>query len=455
MNTKAVIKKIVPKAVLNLRHLFFAWYGAVKYKHPSKELLVIGITGTSGKSSTVCFLRQLLEHAGFVVGSLSTIDFYVAGENKLNDKKMTMLGLFANQKYLREMVDKKCDIAIVETTSEGAVQHRHKFINYDMMMLTNLYPEHIDSHGSFEKYKQAKKDIFSYVSRQKRKTVQNKKLETLHMPLVKTAIVNANSEYAEEFLSEAFEEKRLFSYADETVSLSKHELSGTCDHVSVEKTHVTKKGLAFEIDKKTYTAPMYGKHNIGNIAAAISVMRALHVDDAVLQDAVKNLESPAGRVESIPEAAAHGFQVIVDYAFEPGAMAGLYTVVDVLKPKRVIHVFGSTGGGRDIERRFTVGKFIAERADICIITDEDPYDDNPMDIINDVASAVEKTGKQKGKNLFEILDRSKAIQKAVNLAQAGDLILVTGKGSEQAIVVKGELVSWDDRVEVRKALLNK
>src|SRR3989338_1000635 len=173
MSIKSGLKKIIPKKVLNLRHLFFAWYGAYKYAFPSEDLLVIGITGTSGKSSTTYFLRQMLEVQGFKVGSLSTIDFYVAGGNKLNDQKMTMLGKYKIQKYLRQMVDKKCDIAIVETTSEGRVQHRHRFINYDMMMLTNLYPEHIESHGSFENYKQAKLDLFKYVASCRRKKIQD------------------------------------------------------------------------------------------------------------------------------------------------------------------------------------------------------------------------------------------------------------------------------------------
>jgi len=444
---KAVIKKIIPKSVLNLRHLFFAWTGAVTYHHPSEELLVIGVTGTSGKSSTVCFLRQLLEHAGFTVGSLSTIDFYIAGENRLNDKKMTMLGRSAIQKYLREMVEAKCDIAIVETTSEGAVQYRHRCINYDMMVLTNLYPEHIDSHGSFEKYKQAKKDIFSYVAHSKRKTLQKK--------VGKTAIVNANNEHAGEFLLEAFDERRLFSRSDEKVYVSEYQHSGASAHQHISSVVVRKGGLSFDVDGRGYTAPMYGEHNVLNITAAMSVLSALGVPAETIQAGVSQLQSPAGRLEFIPEAEAHQFQIIVDYAFEPGAMAGLYSVVDVLQPKRVIHVFGSTGGGRDIERRFTVGTYIGERADMCIVTDEDPYDDDPMAIMNDVASAVAATGKKEHTDLFKIVDRAKAIAKAISLAKPGDLVLVTGKGSEQAMVVKGELVPWDDRAEVRKALKKK
>lgn len=433
-----MIKKILPKKLYNLKHLFFAWYGAYLYKHPSEEIAVIGITGTSGKSSTAYFLRQILEFSGYRVGSLSTIDFYVAGECKLNDQKMTMLGRSQIQKYLREMVEKKCDIAIVETTSEGFVQYRHRCINYDMMILTNLYPEHIDSHGSFENYKAAKLGIFKYVSKSKRKKLANTKVAALRdgccEKIEKSAVVNGTSEYVEEFLQYNFERK--YTFADDLKNIS-----SDAD------------GLHFEINEKKFDAPLYGEHNVFNIAAALSVAYALGISFENARDAVKNLKGPEGRLETIPEAEQYAFQVLVDYAFEPVAMQKLYAVVEKIQPKRVIHVFGSTGGGRDKARRFTLGEYIGSRADICIVTDEDPYDDEPIEIINDVAGAVEKTGKIEGENFFKILDRKEAIEKAVALAKPGDLILVTGKGSEQKMVVKnGVMIPWDDRKIVRDAI---
>ena len=440
MSIKSNIKKIIPKKLLNLRHLWYAWYGAYKYAFPSEDLLVIGITGTSGKSSTTYFLRQMLEANGFKVGSLSTIDFYVGGENKLNDQKMTMLGKYKIQKYLREMVDKKCDIAIVETTSEGAVQYRHRFINYDMMLLTNLYPEHIDSHGSFENYKGAKLGIFEYVARCKRKILQDKRLQPLHDDccdkIQKTAIVNATSEYAQEFLQYPFERKCTFGD-------------------NIQNIFSDKSGLHFEINNKKFDAPLYGEHNIFNIAAALVVLHQLDIPLDHAQSSVAKLKGPEGRLEFISETEKFGFQAIVDYAFEPVAIDKLYGVVEKLQPKRVIHVFGSTGGGRDLSRRFSVGEYVGNHADICIITDEDPYDDEPMQIINDVAGAVAKTGKTEGENLFKILNRTEAIEKAVQIAQAGDLILVTGKGSEQGMIVKGKMIPWDDRVTLRAALKNR
>lgn len=449
MSLKSSLNRLIPKKVLNLRHFYYAWRGAVKYGNPSEELFVLGITGTSGKSSTTYFLRQLLEEIGYTVGSLSTIDFYVAGENKLNDQKMTMLGKMQIQKYLREMVEAGCDIAIVETTSEGRLQHRHRFINYDTMMLTNLYPEHIDSHGSFENYKQAKKDIFKYVSGCERKNsrdLKQPKLQALfENKIPKVAMVNSDHEYAKEFLFDNFEQKIIFGTQEKNIS-------GVNESFCAKNIRSDKKGLSFEVQGHHFFAPLFGEHNISNICGAIAFLRSWNTDWSVVEHAVSKLKGPEGRLEFIPEAKQKGFDVIVDYAFEPVAMQKLYDVVKLLSPKRVIHVFGGTGGGRDIARRFTVGEFVGKNADVCIVTDEDPYDDNPQTIIDDVASAVLKTGKQEGKTLFKILDRGEAIEKAVQMAEPGDLILVTGKGSEQGMVVKGKIIPWDDRTVVRKAL---
>ena len=420
---KTLIKKLIPKKLLNLRHLFFAWLGAVKYSHPSEELMVIGITGTSGKSTTAYLLRQILESAGMLVGSLSTIDFYVAGEEKLNDQKMTMLGKMQIQKYLREMVDKKCDVAIVETTSEGRLQYRHKFINYDMMILTNLYPEHIESHGSFEKYKQAKLDLFKYVS--KCKTKEHGKI----------AIVNGENEYAQEFLQFNFDQKIAYTFSDK--------------HIEVDK-----EGIHFETHGYHFHAPLYGKHNAENMVTVVSIARAMDMDWQTLQHAVAQVHSAPGRIEFIPETESRGFRVIVDYAFEPVALRKLYDVVDMLGVEgKIIHVCGSTGGGRDKARRIPIGELVGTKSDIFIVTDEDPYDEDPLEIIKSVSQGAQNVGKKVEQDLFEILDRKEAIQKSINMAQSGDLVLITGKGSEQKMCIAGgKMISWDDREIVRESL---
>lgn len=464
-------KKYLPKPIRNLRHFFYAWYGAVKYHHPSEEMLVIGVTGTSGKSTTVFLLRQMLEFAGFKVGSLSTIDFYINGEDKLNDQKMTMLGKMKIQEYLREMVNRGCEVAIVETTSEGHMQYRDRYISYDFMILTNLYPEHIEAHGSFENYKQAKIGIF------KRASVEGKEkpLDVLEKykgkwdmltkksccGLEKTFIVNGDIPEFIEFFSAAPLPPENFVVFGKT-------LVGITEEVSARKiTHKTEiderflvedvssdgEGLHFKVREYRFDPEMYGEHNAMNIVITIAVARQLGIEWSVIQKAVHSFHNAPGRTEFITEAEKKGFKVIVDYAFEPKAMAALYSVVDLLKPKRIIQVFGSTGGGRDVSRRFSVGEMAGKKADVCIITDEDPYDDEPMKIMEDVATAVRKMGKRDGSNLFIIPDRRAAIAKALQMADVGDLVLVTGKGSEQAIVVAGgKKIAWDDRTVVREEL---
>ena len=458
MPIKSALKKILPKKFLNLRHWFYAWYGAVKYHHPSEEMLVIGVTGTSGKSSTIHFLRQMLESANYKVGSLSTVDFYIAGEQKLNDKKMTMLGKMEIQRYLRQMADADCQIAIVETTSEGYLQYRNRFINYDMMILTNLYPEHIESHGGFENYKKAKLGIFEnasmcgYGKKDARKLGFKSLEKECCGEMVKTSIINGNSEYCDEFLGSGFFDKQIvFGREDQKEYYS--DLSLISYLLSATNVKVTKDGLTFKVGERLFAPRLFGEHNIMNILASISVLRALDVSWSVIEKAVNELKAPPGRIEFIPGFEKKGFKIIVDYAFEPVALAALYQVVDLLKPKRVIHVCGSTGGGRDKARRGPIGKLVGEKADIFIVTDEDPYDEDPMEIIKTVSAGAREAGKKLGKDLFEVLDRREAIKKAIEMAKAGDLILITGKGSEQAMCVgHGRMIPWDDRQIARENL---
>lgn len=452
------------RRIRNFLHYFYALHGAVKYRFPSKELFVIGVTGTSGKSTTVYLLRQMLEAAGYTVGSLSTIDFYIAGEDKLNDQKMTMLGRGANQRYLREMVEKGCDIAIVETTSEGALQHRHRFINYDTFIFTNLYPEHIESHGSFENYKQCKLDILSYGAKCNQKYrfgkfehVQvcqpHECPETERVTIPKTLIAPLNNEHAEDVLNTGYDQYYIFGRNDVPVHLSKAHIEGAVDAAFAHHVEVTAGGIALTFETRSVTVPMYGEHNAQNVLAVCALARSLDISWHVIFDAIQQFTNVPGRVEFIAEAKALGFDVIVDYAFEPVAMQALYDIVEKIAPARVIHVCSATGGGRDTSRREPIGRMAGSKADIVFVTDEDPYEEDPMQIINEVAAGAIAAGKKEGENLFKILDRKEAIKEAVALAKEGDLILVTGKGSEQGMMVAGgKMIPWDDRKIVREGI---
>jgi UDP-N-acetylmuramoyl-L-alanyl-D-glutamate--2,6-diaminopimelate ligase len=224
--------------------------------------------------------------------------------------------------------------------------------------------------------------------------------------------------------------------------------------IKYEFVGASKKGVKFVFDGKEVQLNILGDFNALNAAAASCVGKALGVDNEDIKKGLEVIKSLPGRLERINE--GQNFTVIVDYAFEPVAVTKLYETIKVLEPNKIIHVLGSTGGGRDLSRRVKLGEIAGQKADYIIITNEDPYDDDPMEIIRDVANGAENKGKEKNKNLWLIEDRQEGIKKAISLAEKGDVVLITGKGSEQAIATKnGELVPWDDREVVREILKNK
>ncbi len=421
---KSYLRKILPPSAINSYHLALAKLAAVVYRHPSDKLIVIGITGTSGKSTTVAFLGQILEQAGYRVGWISTVSVKIAEKEEANTAKMTMFGRLQLQKRLAEMVKAGCTYAIVETSSQGIVQHRHVGINYDLVLLTNLRPEHIESHGGFENYKQAKMELFRHLTRRPRKMIGGKRI-------TKTIVVNGRDPHANDFLACAADRKIAFE-VDEDV-----EVSATGSTF-----------IAFGVEMEL---PLLGRFNVENALAAATAAMALDVPIPTIQAAVATLRGVPGRLERIDEGQA--FTVMVDFAFEPGALQKIFETLTVIPYERLIHVFGSCGGGRDVARRPVLGRMSGETADISIVTNEDPYDDDPMQIIHDVADGVRQTGKKEGEGLRIIADRAEAIQTAINLAQPGDLVLITGKGSEPVMAVgHGQLIPWDDREQARAAL---
>ncbi len=426
---KRIIKKIIPTKVIQMYHFMLSLVASLMYGRPSQYMHVIGITGTTGKSTTVEFLSAILEEAGYTVGVASTIKFKVAKKEWLNDKKMTMIGRFQLQKLLKTMKTDKCDIAIVETTSEGIRQFRHKFIHYDTVVFTNLYPEHIDSHGSFENYKNEKLKLFRHLETLPHKTLNGEKI-------LKVIVANADDEHVDEFLNFNVDEKLLFGIKN----------SGNWQLAT--NIASSEKGITFTVGSTLYNFNLLGEHNVYNALAAITVGGYLKVPSNIMQSALKKVVSIPGRLELINE--EQPFTVIVDYAFEPRAMQKLYEAVASLKNGKVIQVLGTTGGGRDITRGAELGKMANDFVDSIIVTNEDPYDDDPDMLMERVISGIEQKEK-----VTKILDRKKAITYAIKNAQSGDIVLITGKGSEQGIVGKnGTITPWDDRKVARTAILD-
>lgn len=470
------IKKLIPrnlfKALQPPYHFLMALLAALVYHFPSKKMIVIGVTGTAGKTSTVYLIAKTLAAAGYKTGFTSTAVFSDGDKEWLNDKKMTMPGRFFIQRTLHQMWKNGCRYAIIETTSEGIKQFRHRFINYDILVFTNLYPEHIESHGSFEKYKEAKGILFAHLKRCSTKYVNEQKVvvrpannfKKLDFTRVfKTIIVNGDDEHSEYFLNFGSEEKIIYSFQPETnfklIFENLSEEAKVKDFKVIYGSEVSSSahGVSLKIENEPVNLKLLGEFNAINALAAYAVGQSQRLNSRDIIAGLESVSSLAGKLELIDE--GQNFTAIVDYSFEPQAMEKLYKTISLIPHRRLIQVLGSAGGGRDRARRPILGKIAAENVDIAIITDEDPYDEDPLEIINQVAAGAENFPGSKmilDKNLFKILDRREAIKKALELAEEGDLVLFTGKGAEQYIcVAAGQKIPWDERQVVREAIVEK
>jgi UDP-N-acetylmuramoyl-L-alanyl-D-glutamate--2,6-diaminopimelate ligase len=426
---KKILKKILGKDVLSKYHLALAKLAAFYYKHPSDKLIVIGVTGTNGKTATVNFVSQFLDRANQENGLASTVNFKVAEKEWLNDKKMTMLGRFQTQELLSDMVRSGCKYAIIETSSQGIEQFRHIGINYDLVIFTNLTPEHIEAHGGFENYRAYKEKLFKHLADSKHKVIDNKKIAKI--------IVSNNDDR---------ETERLRKYkVDEFVTYS------VDSHSTFQAKNIElEDGVNFDINNNQIKTNFIGKFNVYNVLAAMVAINKLGFK---LEDLAKaKLSGIPGRQEWIDE--GQDFKVLIDYAPEPVGLGQLYTTLAKINKNRIIHVIGSCGGGRDKARQPIMGKLAGENADIVIVTNEDPYDDDPMEIINNVASGAVEAGKTENKDLFKIESRTQAIARAIGLARTGDIVLITGKGAEQFICgPEGQMTAHDDRLIAREILI--
>ena len=408
------IEKYIPKKIYRffqpLYHYLLATLGAIITFFPSRKIYVIGVTGTKGKSSTVEFVNAILEASGKKTAILSTIHFKIGDKDRPNKFKMTMPGRFFTQKFLRDAVNAKCNYAIIEMTSEGARFFRHKHIQMDALIFTNLSPEHIESHGSFEKYKEAKLRLVKQLAK-------SNKPERL-------SIANIDNEHGVSFLIHDVEKNIGYSLKDvEIVSQNKNK--------SVIDWHDTE-----------ITIPLPGTFNILNAIAALTLAHELGISPEDAKKGIESLKLIRGRVEKVD--IGQDFDVVVDYAHTDDSLRKLY---QAFSDSRKIAVLGSTGGGRDAWKRPVLGEIADELCDEVIITNEDPYDEDPMKIIWDVAKGVTKH------TPLIIPDRREAIAKAISLAKRGDTVLISGKGTDPYIMgPNGTKQVWDDASVAREEL---
>ncbi len=407
------IETVVPVSFLDsfrpAYHLFLAWFGAFAYGDPSRRMLVVGVTGTKGKTSVTEMLNAILEEAGYKTALINSIRFKNGEKNERNMTRMSMPGRFFIQKFLHDALASGCNAAVLEMTSEGAKQSRHRFIDLDALIFTNLAPEHIESHGSLQAYADAKFEI-------------GKELVRSHK---RPRIIAANSDDREStrYLTLAVEQSLPFS------------LGATAPYEAGER------GGYFSFDGMKIPVHLGGEFSLKNALAAATAARALGVKTPVIASALDRLEKIPGRAERIE--AGQSFTAVVDYAHTPDSLKAIY---DAYKNERKICVLGAAGGGRDVWKRSVMGRIAEECCAQIILTNEDPYDEDPGAILQDIAHGMSKPPEI-------ILDRRAAIRRALEYARASDAVIITGKGTDPAIAGPGgSSTPWSDADVTRQEL---
>jgi len=419
------IKRFIPKPLMDLvrpaYHLALATASAIWYRFPSKELTVITVTGTKGKSTVTEIMAHVLEADGKKVASLSTIQFKVGNDVRPNLYKMTTPGRFFVQRFLRQAVDAGCTHAVLEMTSEGVRYSRHKFIEMDALIFTNLTPEHIESHGSFEKYKQAKLQIAKQLEKSKKRP--------------RYIVANIDDEHGQDFLNIEAENK----------------LPYQLDDLKLYTLHKDGVGLIFQegSEEVTIRVPLVGLFNVYNALSVVTLSNAMGIKMSTIESALRSLPPVRGRVEHIfsPANAEKQITAIVDYAHTPDSLKQLYTA---FKDSPKVCVLGNTGGGRDAWKRPEMAAIAEQYCQHIILTNEDPYDESPRKIVEEMAAGIKDQSK-----LEIIMDRKEAIRTAIEKANDGDYVIVSGKGTDPYIMGPNNTKEpWSDAKIVKELLSN-
>jgi UDP-N-acetylmuramyl-tripeptide synthetase len=446
---KQALKKFLPPVVWDWYFSLWAFMSAVRYGFPSHRMTVIGVTGTNGKSTTVDLIHRILREAGHTVFSTSSLRFKTNDTEQVNNFKMTMPGRSFLQRSLKEAADNGVQYAVIEVTSEGIKQMRHKFIAFDIAVVTNVTPEHIESHGSFDQYVQAKTKLFAA-------TAKNPFKKSIR----KTSIININDDHYQQFVRvptqqfyaygiyehtprERFEE--FFKTMKCAEDVEKIECFNLHNLVMARDVVVTADGSTFSVYNQDIALKLLSLFNVYNALAAMAVGKCLGVDLDTIERAIEKASHPPGRMDVVM---AEPFPVFVDYAHTPDSLEKVYRFVHTqYKEAAMVCVLGSAGGGRDKWKRPQMGKLAGEFCQQIILTDEDPYDEDPSEIIHAVQSGIPA-----GVPVSVVVDRRAAIHQALAAARSNGsaAVVVTGKGAEPWMCVAGgKKIPWDDRQIVR------
>jgi UDP-N-acetylmuramoyl-L-alanyl-D-glutamate--2,6-diaminopimelate ligase len=444
----------IPQVVVDDARRALATAAAWWYGDPSRELSVVGVTGTDGKTTTAFLSMAVLEEAGLSTGLISTAAVKVGSLRTENPEHVTTPESPQLQQTLRAMVAAGNTAAIVETTSHGLALARVAEVVYDIAIFTNLSHEHLDLHGTFEAYREAKLSLFrglgdgggiGGVAGERSAAASVAKL--LPRPWPRTAIVNADDPAAPLFIAAA-------QRAGAAIITYGESAGADVRAVTVEEdAHSLRVEVATPRWDGLVELQIAGRFNALNATAAVALGEALNLDPEAIRRGLTHAGSVPGRMERV--ACGQPFGVIVDYAHSPAA---LQSVLDLLAPVAaargggLIAVFGSAGE-RDVQKRPMMGRIAAERCRLVIVTDEDPRGEDSSAILDQIAAGAQVAGKGRGVDVLCIADRRQAIAAAFGHARPGDVVLLAGKGHERSIIMSDGPRPWDERAEAVRALV--
>ncbi len=433
-------EKIIPKSIYAFfqpaYHFFLAVTGNIIYGFPGRKLKVVGVTGTNGKSTTVDLITQILKEKDYKVGMISTIAFEIAGKRIENLTNRTTLVRWQTPKMLGQMIKAGCEYAVLEVASEGIAWYRVWGIPFDIAVFTNLSPEHLNFHKTMENYRNTKGKLFSGLKRSMSKNI------------LKVSVVNLDDKEAKYFLEFSADKKIGFGIkiSDQRSAISDKVLST----VSIKDVELIHSGSKFKLvtgnKNIDINLKLLGEFNIYNALAGAAVGISQNIDLFTIKKALEKVKGIAGRMESINE--GQNFNVIIDYAVTPDAFSLLFKTLRSYTKGKIISVFGATGD-RDKWKRPKMGEIAAKETDIVVVTDEEPYKEDPEKIIDEVYQGAIKIRK---KDVYRISDRGEAIKFALRKAKNDDCVVITGIGHQEFRNVGDKKVPWNERGIVRKEL---
>jgi UDP-N-acetylmuramoyl-L-alanyl-D-glutamate--2,6-diaminopimelate ligase len=411
---------------LALAELASGWYG-----HPSRELIIIGITGTDGKSTTANLLFEILRAADIRSGMVTTVNVVIGDEVQDTGLHVTTPDALEVQGYLRRMVEAGLTHCILETTSHGLAQHRVSAIDFDIGVVTNITHEHLDYHGSYEGYFNAKAMLFESLDPHNVKP----------SGVTPIAVLNKDDRSYEP-LSERVR-ARIVSYGmTEDADVRAEAVQSGLDGLQME---IYGEGKSVRV-----SSPLVGAYNVSNILAAFSAaVEGLGIEPQVVAEGIARLQGVPGRMQAID--LGQPFTAIVDFAHTPNALKRALETAREFTDGRLIAVFGSAGL-RDREKRRMMAEVSTKLADITILTAEDPRTEPLESILAEMAAGAEAKGGIEGETFFRIPDRGEALREAVSIARPDDLVITCGKGHEQSMCFGTVEYPWDDRTALAAAL---